>query len=303
VIVVLGSIITALFMHPDDHAGDREAVLFIAFLITVTNIQTTDTGLGKVTKLLWLDLFNLSQLVLSVIAIFQTVFVHAMSKRQYQEAAMHFDLVSQLTLPLLYVGVTAGMFMLANAQLQPRLFTGGVALIAVACVFLIPGTFILAWMRATSFERHRRRCVQFLLRLDVEQSAETQKAIRDVFASFDVDKSGELDMEEVRDLLSFLKPNASAKDLRSSVKFMRGYADASSGALTVRDFSDALAELQGIRQPPSAELQAVGAEQYAEEDGGRCCAVSSAARRAAGFKSRKPLKISFGPRGKASSKT
>ena len=58
VIVVLGSIVTALFMHPDDHAGDREAVLFIAFLITVTNIQTTETGLGKVTTLLWLDLFN-----------------------------------------------------------------------------------------------------------------------------------------------------------------------------------------------------------------------------------------------------
>ena len=61
---------------------------------------------------------------------------------------MHFDLVSHLTLPLLYVGVTAGMFMLANAQLQPRLFSGGVAMIVVSCVLLIPGTFILAWMRA-----------------------------------------------------------------------------------------------------------------------------------------------------------
>ena len=49
-----------LFMHPDDHAGDREAVLFIAFLITVTNIQTTETGLGKVTTLLRPDLLNWS---------------------------------------------------------------------------------------------------------------------------------------------------------------------------------------------------------------------------------------------------
>ena len=85
-------------------------------------------------------------------------------------------------------------------------------------------------------------------------------------------------MEEVRDLLSFLKPNATAEHLRSSVKFMRGYADASSGALTVRDFSDALAELQGIRQlPPSAELlQAAQVEQYFKEDGGTGYRVQAA---------------------------
>ena len=135
-------------MHPEEHAGDREAVLFIAFLITVTNIQTTDTGLGKVTTLLWFDLFNLSQLVLSVIAIFQTVYVHCLFMTQRQEAAIHFDLVSHVTLPLLYAGVTMGMFMLANAQLDANLYAGGIALIVLTCITLIPGTFMLAWVRA-----------------------------------------------------------------------------------------------------------------------------------------------------------
>ena len=39
IVVVIGSVYTALFLHPEDHLGDRAAVLFIAFLILVTNMQ------------------------------------------------------------------------------------------------------------------------------------------------------------------------------------------------------------------------------------------------------------------------
>ena len=39
------------WMHPEDLVGDRFAVLFIGFLILITNVQT-DLGLGAHTQLL-----------------------------------------------------------------------------------------------------------------------------------------------------------------------------------------------------------------------------------------------------------
>ena len=46
--VVLGSVLTSVYLHPEEHIGDRAAVLFIAFLILITNMQA-DLGLGRVT--------------------------------------------------------------------------------------------------------------------------------------------------------------------------------------------------------------------------------------------------------------
>jgi hypothetical protein len=51
ILVVVGSLVCAMLMKPDELIGDRFAVLFIAFLILVTNMQT-DLGVGKVSTLL-----------------------------------------------------------------------------------------------------------------------------------------------------------------------------------------------------------------------------------------------------------
>ena len=56
--------VCALLLHPEEYIGDRAAVLFIAFLILVTNMQV-DLGLGVVSELLWVDVFNLVQVHIS----------------------------------------------------------------------------------------------------------------------------------------------------------------------------------------------------------------------------------------------
>ena len=70
VLTVLGSLLTALAMPPDENMGDRTAVLFVAFLILVTNIQT-DIGLGDLSSLIWIDWFNAVQLVLVGVCVFE----------------------------------------------------------------------------------------------------------------------------------------------------------------------------------------------------------------------------------------
>ena len=64
-----------------------------------------------------------------------------------------------------------------------------------------------------------------------------------------ISRERQLDIEELRDLLTFIKPSATPDELRRTVQFMRSYADVSTGNLTVRDFSDALADMHG-RLPP-----------------------------------------------------
>jgi hypothetical protein len=71
IFIVFGSLGFAVLLHPDELIGDRAAVLFVAFLILATNIQT-DLGLGTVSYLLWVDIFNGIQLTIIFGVILQT---------------------------------------------------------------------------------------------------------------------------------------------------------------------------------------------------------------------------------------
>ena len=106
-VVVGGSLITALFMHPDELAGDRCAVLFIAFLILVYNMQV-DLGLGALTQLLWLDVFNIIQCCMVLFALAESSLVHILLKTQRDSIAIQIDKVLRITIPwMLYPIVTA----------------------------------------------------------------------------------------------------------------------------------------------------------------------------------------------------
>jgi hypothetical protein len=63
-----------------------------------------------------------------------------------------------------------------------------------------------------------------------------------VFHAFDVDESGELDTDELRDLFVALHPKISRDDLSACIRCMSGYVDPSSGVLTEPKFLDALIE-------------------------------------------------------------
>ena len=98
ILVVAGSLITALWMHPEELVGDRFAVLFIGFLILVTNMQT-DLGLGAVNYLLWIDFFNLVQLMLILIAVAESAIVHILLKSQQDRLATSIDKVLRYSIP------------------------------------------------------------------------------------------------------------------------------------------------------------------------------------------------------------
>lgn len=104
VIVVSGSLITALYMHPEEHAN-RCNVLFIAFLILVYNMQV-DLGLGAITQLLWLDVFNIVQSCLVLVAVGESTIVHLLLKGKQDSLAISIDRVLRVTIPFVLYPLT-----------------------------------------------------------------------------------------------------------------------------------------------------------------------------------------------------
>ena len=98
IILVLGSLLTTLFLHPEDMIGDRCNVLFIAFLILITNMQT-DLGLGRLSYLIWLDYFNLIQLVMVLAMVGETMVVHRHMKTREVKQGIHLDATSRRFIP------------------------------------------------------------------------------------------------------------------------------------------------------------------------------------------------------------
>ena len=182
--MVLGALLTSVFMHPDDHIGDRSACLFIAFLILVTNMQT-DLGLGRLSTLIWLDCFNLIQLALVLVAVTETMVVHQMLKKQRDMLATNIDLSSRTVLPfVLYPGVTvATLIGFVDIPL-------GVALLAVAIVVSICWLLILT--RKAQKRQQQQQLKTVAAFIDCKPNDEQFETISSaVFKAFDLDNSGE----------------------------------------------------------------------------------------------------------------
>ena len=65
----------ALLMQPSEMLGDRCAQLLVAILIIVTSFQS-DLGLGNLSYLIWVDYFNVMQLVVLLMGLVQTMVIH-----------------------------------------------------------------------------------------------------------------------------------------------------------------------------------------------------------------------------------
>ena len=242
IIVVFGSLLTAIFMHAEEHSGDRAAVLYIAFLISLTNMATTNLGLGKVSTLLWYDLFNLSQLLLSLIAVAETMVVHLLFKHNAAKLATHIDAVCRQTLPALYIGVTAGIFIYGFGRGRDLYTSVGFAIMGIFIITMIPATLFFVMVRQGRRGRWQAKCIKELKKADPADGTEYDKRVGQVFHAFDVDESGELDTDELRDLFIALHPKISRDDLSSCIRCMSAYVDPASGVLTEPKFLDALIE-------------------------------------------------------------
>ena len=183
VAVVLGSLLTAGYLHPEEHIGDRCAVLFIAFLILVTMLQT-DIGLGRLSRLLWVDVFNVIQLLLVLVACAETMVVHTLFRQQRNTLATHIDKASRLFLAwVIYPTVTIGSFMW---------FLDLEAEGTIVVVAGLPVSLIAFWLevKASSHrcEVRQRKALAAFQQLTSSDDPTWESVVDGIFQSFDVDE-------------------------------------------------------------------------------------------------------------------
>jgi len=83
-----------MFLNPQEHTGDRAALLIVAFLIVITNLQA-DLGLGKLHYLIWYDYLNLLVSMLLCVTLIETMLVHQLCHGGHIDAALIIDRVSR----------------------------------------------------------------------------------------------------------------------------------------------------------------------------------------------------------------
>ncbi len=242
----------ATFMDAVDLPGDRAAVLFIAFLISLTNMATTDLGIGRIASLQWLDVFNVIQMALTAIAVIETVVVHILIKRNNERLGRNIDWVSRRTLPILYCSWTAGSFMLSQGEAPngDMWLVIGINMIVISACVLVPVTALVVWWHYSEQERLKMKRVSQLLEIaqlpehDEKWRRRWRHCGRKTFASFDIDSSGELDMDEIRNFFIFMDTNflnvRLERILRHLLSQIRQHVDPGKTLLHFDNFWDAM---------------------------------------------------------------
>jgi len=207
-------------MQADEMMGDRCAWLVVTVLIIVTALQM-DVGLGNLSYLIWVDYFNLVQLLILLVALAQTMLLHRLMHHKMIDTVVLCDRVFRILIPcLLYPSIALGMVLIGL-----RHDLGGMLVIIGGTV----STFSLAaWQvyRGKIRADHDRvvavRAVHNM-RHDVGEE-EYIRILTTLFNKFDLDANGDIDVREMRILISSLYPNIPraflAKGMLAAHQFM-----------------------------------------------------------------------------------
>jgi len=231
--------------------GDRCAVLFIGFLILVTNMQT-DLGLGRLSYLLWLDYFNVLQLAMVIFAVFQTLFIHHLFKYNHLERlATHIDQVAAKVLPFqIYPLITVASLLWGFDAKDEGYLSTGLILLVVGLPICLLAMVVEVNARMNKQTRARKDAI-FTFQKARPESTAWFVAAEKLFESFDNDKSGSIDKEELRDMLRIAHVNIPRRLLQGAMATAREAAD-HEGQLGKASFTDALTNAnQYIRQHSS----------------------------------------------------
>jgi len=194
-----------LLMQPGELLGDRVATLLVSILILITALQA-DVGLGNLSYLIWVDWFNLMQLIVLLIALTQTMIVHRLDHRKMSDLLIFFDKVSRVIIPvMLYPASVIGMVLLG---LHFRVLGWTVLLGGYGGSFLL-GVFWVkqVYLKARVERKKVIKEVQNVKEEDCDEPEEYLKLLAKLFAKFDIDDGGEIDVREMRMLLMELHPD------------------------------------------------------------------------------------------------
>jgi len=235
----------SMYLHPQDNTGDRAALIIVAFLIIITNLQA-DLGLGDLTYLIWYDYFNLFIVTLLCATLIETMTVHRILFSGKVELALLIDAVCRtLTLYWLFPGVALGLILVGLG--------GDTVAIGTVMIVLIPLSSIVfgaGRVRYSLYQyRHTKNALVEKLRKAEPGTKAMQKACKEAFECFDSNQSGYMDFHEMLEFIEELHPVVAWRDIVSTAITIKSKLLADPNKIDVRDFSSCVEELtKGLSQ-------------------------------------------------------
>jgi hypothetical protein len=207
-VMIVYAALIALHLNPlsPPLVGARFAIQITAMLvIAVRSQENLDDEIGRNTELLWLNIFMFGQFAAALSALVESAVVHHLIRGGKDTLALLLDQIFRVLLPMLiYPACVAGS--IAGALTA----SDTVSVVAVACGILIPLAWgvMRVWRAFSKFHASKARLARQLIDADdseIDDSSESS-LLREAFELFDLDRSGDIDANEVRSLLNTMFP-------------------------------------------------------------------------------------------------
>ena len=248
IVVYLG--LLGVLLRAEDFAGDRAALLGVSLLINMVNIER-DNGIGKLAYSVWFDTFNLSQIIIIVIAVIEGLIeyrLHIAGKEL--ECLILQSVWSWLLLVGFYPLMTAAII-LGGAN-EPE----G----ALACWILMGICFFIAlcvgYYRTKIGRVRRKQALKRLFDADTRDPEDFMHHFTAAFEAFDELGAGVLHIDVARELFKAAMNRDYDGDgqvtglelFSNSMDEARKVATATGGKLSIEACEDLFAKL-GVTKP------------------------------------------------------
>ena len=234
--IVMYAGMSALYMNSLEHTGDRTASILVAALILMVNFQT-DLGLGKITYLVWWDMYNLISIMILILILCLSLWEKILVDTGENAKATDMNRVQRVAFLFLAYPIVALWLLLLGLSEDygnPLAWT----ILVVGLVGLLVAT-LFAYKRIHNAGIRQREAVVTKLKGLSHEDEIFPDVLKDAFDAYDVDASGKLDTDELRDLLKAIVTTADSKLFAEISLAIKGFADAG-GELSYNAFHDSL---------------------------------------------------------------
>jgi len=198
----------------------------------------TDLGLGKLSYLIWLDYFNLIQLMLVLICVAETIIVHQRIKRSEVVQGMYIDRTCAIVLPYgVYTIVTLGTIIAFKEETR---HLGILIMCFGGPVPALVGGMMYMGLSKRLKRQEETAINEFLTHDAYQDRAGWEKACTAMFHVVDIDGSGGLDEEEFRRVLQMIYPSMDLELRTACMEIVGGALARNVGQLSLGAFVESM---------------------------------------------------------------
>jgi len=207
----------ALWLLPTEQTGDRVAGLVVALLIIMTNLQT-DLKLGDLTYLIWVDIFNLLQTIILVMALFETIYVHSLIASEKVGLALQVDRIARIAIAFGVWPLSMVSIFIYGLQVDNRVgYPVSLIVAVISIVGVLIGTLVAVQVYLVS-QRRRKERVFAQISATHESDPRYAELLECAFRLFDEDESDQLEHKEVKELACRIFPRFSRREINKALQ-------------------------------------------------------------------------------------